>query len=68
MDIVTKNMTEISVKEIFYADDSVLLGDSWEEVERDINHGKKFESKCEKDEGFLYWQEKIEKYQSKISI
>jgi len=33
MDEVTKNIREGLVKEISYADDLVLLGDDWKEVE-----------------------------------
>jgi len=33
MDEVTKNIREGLVKEILYADDLVLLGDDWKEVE-----------------------------------
>ena len=33
MDEVTKDIREGVVKEILYADDIVLVGDNWEEVE-----------------------------------
>ena len=41
MDAVTKDIREGVVKEILYADDIVLVGDNWKEVESRYTRWKK---------------------------
>ena len=41
MDAVTKDIREGVVKEILYADDLVLVGDNWKEVESRYTRWKK---------------------------
>ena len=61
IDGITKDVREGGIKELLYVDHLVLLGYSWEKVEMRYARWKKamtekrFESKCEKDKGFLYW-------------
>ena len=50
------------VRELLYADDLVLLGDSWKKVEEmgaveKSCDSKRLESKCENNKGFSYSRE-----------
>ena len=53
---VTKDIREGVVKEMLHADDIVLVGDNWEEVESRYTRWKKAlqENKCNQDKRFLY--------------
>ena len=57
MDKYTKDARENGVKKLVYADDLVLLGNSWEKVKKVIfaekSYDRKwFQSRCEKAEAF----------------
>ena len=62
MDEITKDVRGGLLKEIFHADDLVLLGDSWEKVGENTPGEKKLlkekvKSQCRKDKSLLYWGE-----------
>ena len=60
MDEVSKAIRKGVVKEMLYADDIVLVGDNWEEIESRYTRWKKalqekgIKNKCKQDKGFLY--------------
>ena len=74
MDEVTKDIREGVVKEMLYADDIVLVGDNWEEVESQYTHWKKAlpekgqKNKCKQDKGFLYKKKFCTNANVKVSL